>query len=102
VIDPIGSSDLFYQINRPRDSRGKIPDLIINRLSKWSILALQIAAIDSRGSMVKGNKRLSCRLELDISTSGEYCGTIDRKAIAPVFKELVELGKEISEKGDIP
>lgn len=35
-LDPEGSSDFSYQINRPRDSTSGISGLRINRLSKWS------------------------------------------------------------------
>lgn len=104
VIDPEGSSDFFYQINRPRITGTQIPNLTINRLSKWSVLALRIATIDPQGllSVPKGKEQFSCRLELDINTSNEYRGTINQKAIENVFRELVDLGREIAEKGDIP
>lgn len=46
-LDPIGSSDLAYQINRPRPSTA-VPGLTINRLSKWSVASLnyQILAVE--------------------------------------------------------
>ncbi|MCX5826296.1 MAG: hypothetical protein NTY86_23205 [Deltaproteobacteria bacterium] len=104
VIDPEGSSDFVYQINRPRNSKGEIPGLRINRLSKWAVLALKIAMIAPQGSfsVVKSKENMACHLELDINTSVEYNGTINQKAIKNVFQELVDLGKEIAEKGDIP
>lgn len=103
VIDPERSSDFAYQINRPRDSKGEIPGLRINRLSKWSVLGLKIAIITPQGSISAetGKVNLACHLELDISTSVEYRGAINQKAIKNVFQELVDLGKEIAEKGDI-
>ncbi len=36
-LDPQGSSDLLYQINRPRDSTSGVTGLRINRLSRWSV-----------------------------------------------------------------
>ena len=104
AIDAEGSSDFAYQINRPRNSKGKIRGLRINRLSKWAVLALKIAMMAPQGSFsaVIGKETLACRLELDINTSVEYSGTINQKAIKSVFGELVDLGKEIAEMGDMP
>lgn len=103
-IDPEESSDLFYQINRPRNSDGEIRGLKINRLSKWSVITMQIAMIGPQGSVsaVKSKENTACRLELDISTPGEYGETIEQKSISNVFNELVYLGKEIAARGDIP
>ena len=102
IIDPEGSSDLFYQINRPRNSKGEIRGLI-NRLSKWSVITMQIAMIGPQGPVatVKSKENRACHLELDISTPIEYSETIEQKLISSVFNELVDLGKEIAAKGDI-
>jgi hypothetical protein len=102
-IDPNGSFDFTYQINRPRTSQF-IPDLRINRLTKWSALKL------SRGVVLPSGKAISipdmdqyyCRLEVDINTTAEHEGFIAPDELPKLFQELVDLGKEIAENGDIP
>jgi hypothetical protein len=44
----------------------------------------------------------ACRLELDISTMPEWEGELPHDGLPEVFRELVDLGQEIAEKGDIP
>jgi hypothetical protein len=105
-LDPIGSSDFLYQINRVRDSQLGILDLVINRLSKWSVVKRGLARIDilpeARVSLFPSSDIFSCRLELDINTSGEYKNDIPSGKLVDVFHELVDLAKEIAVKGDIP
>jgi len=105
-LDPIGSSDFLYQINRARNSRLDISELEINRLSKWSVAKQGLARIDilpeTRISVFPSSDTFSCRLELDINTLGEYKNDISSEKLDDVFHELVDLAKEISIKGDIP
>lgn len=103
-IDPEGSSDFFYQINRPRDSKSKGPNLKINRLSKWGLLEYTVTMMTAPGSFVKSPSRgnFACRLELDINSSAAFIDKINRESIQGVLLELIELGKEIVEKGDVP
>jgi hypothetical protein len=67
-LDPIGSSDFLYQINRLRNSQ-LISDLEINRLSKWSVVKRGLARVDllpeARVSLFPSSDTFSCRLELD-------------------------------------
>lgn len=92
-LDPDGSTDFSYQINRPRPSNSKIPALSINRLSKW---AVRQASASDVGDLV------ACRLELDINTAPDFQDELLRGSFAQLFGELTELGQEIAEKGDIP
>ncbi len=103
-LDPEGSSDFNYQINRPRTSTSGIPDLQINRLTRWSSSALYRFSVSlaSAKPIPAKEEMVACRLELDISTSHHFTGDIDRGQLPSVFKELVELGKEIAKKGDTP
>jgi hypothetical protein len=105
-LDPIGSSDFLYQINRTRNSQLDISELEINRLSKWSVVKRGLARIDilpeARVSLFPSSDTFSCRLELDVNTSGEYKNDIPSGKLVDVFHELVELAKEIALKGDIP
>ena len=105
-LDPGNSSDFLYQINRVRDSTSGIDNLRINRLSKWSVAAVQTMGFtvgqDLDMSVAKGGLLRACRLELDINTI-----TVLKKPLPPnklniVFKELIKLAKEIIKEGDIP
>ena len=105
-IDAEHSTDLLYQINRPRESTTGIPALKINRLSKWSVaqmlgagLIVEPTRILHR-SMSPGSR--ACRLELDISTDEERREPLPREAHPSIFKELTDLGSEIVIAGDIP
>jgi hypothetical protein len=110
TIDPVGSEDLFYQINRPRPSRA-VHDLRLNRLSKWSVSSFQPLAISigvpqgqagaqpivySHG----GTQAMACRVELDLSTPAGI-QELPHLELLNIFQELVNLGAEIAEQGDI-
>jgi hypothetical protein len=105
-IDPRGSSDFVYQINRPRTS-GVEPNLRINRLSKWAVLLATTyrVAVTPRG--VAGTTMVpsasACRLELDINTAPTGDGAdLARDALPRLLNELVTLGQEIATRGDVP
>lgn len=106
-LDVEGSSDFFYQINRPRNSETSVPNLRINRLSKWSVSRFQkvlfsVSPASFTPSTVQRSKDLyACRLELDINTVPDFEDEFGRQALPKVFSELVDLGKEIAQKGDI-
>jgi len=106
-IDPDNSTDFLYQINRPRDS-GVLPNLKLNRLTKWSVLrtgtmliTMTSAGRNAAQSGLEGEK-LGMRLDLDISTEANRKDELPNSKLAPIFNELVELGKEIASKGDVP
>lgn len=104
-IDVDNSSDLFYQINRLRKSETKEKDLIINRLSKWSVMKLLLGntpVLQSSNDIVKIISNYSCRLELDINTVPNRQKAISRRLLPKILEELLKLGKEISIEGDIP
>lgn len=105
-----GSSDFFYQINRPRESRSEVPNLRINRLSKWSVVMSRPIAVSfslrsgDKGtltSMTEGHAMSACRVELDINTSPEFKGELRGNDLLSVFDELVRLSREIAENGDV-
>lgn len=107
-LDPEGSSDFLYQINRVRDSTSKIDGLRINRLSKWSVATVQTIGFfvgpisDISISMDKVGLFRACRLDLDINTAAEFTGPLPKKQLSLIFQELVDLAKEIAVEGDIP
>jgi hypothetical protein len=104
-LDPAGSSDFMYQINRPRDSQSGIPQLCVNRLSKWSVLTYQPAILHLGPQGIEPvsqpTAQYACRLELDVNTVADFHGRFEREQLQSVFNELVELGKEIVREGDI-
>ena len=106
-VDTAGSSDLLYQINRPRDTRTDIANLRINRLSRWSVQAFvwlqgRFSANPPAMEQIPGPEGVSCRLTLDVNTVPNRAIELTPELLPAVFEELVDLGKEIAEKGDIP
>ena len=106
-IDPVGSSDFLYQINRPRESTVGFPGLRINRLNKWSVTLLtrlRIAVTPQGATGVPSSAGQSaCRLELDInSVPNESGADLPHDTLPQLLNELVALGQEIATRGDIP
>jgi hypothetical protein len=105
TLDSEGSSDFFYQINRPRASNTGIADLRINRLSKWSVTSLGSAAfaISTPGiAYIAQPTSFACQVELDINTVPEFRGEFTGEQLPQIFAELVDLGCEIASRGDMP
>lgn len=104
-IDSAGSSDFMYQINRPRESKSGIDDMLINRLSKWSVLK-SIGSVVRLGSQVltrfEASDYHAIRIELDINTWADFEGDLPTDGLVPLIEEFASLGNEIVERGDIP
>ena len=97
------SSEFLYQINRPRKSQNLNLDLIINRLSRWSVNLLA-GLILSPNEMSGYSLRLpdfALSLELDINTAADFSGELHPYKLSEIFQELVKLGQEVANKGDI-
>lgn len=102
-LDPIGTSDFLYQINRPRKSSVGIEGLSINRLTKWSVATTFLYPIMPGVLRIDQTlQSFACRLELDINTAPDYPNEIDHDQANQIWPELFELAKEISERGDVP
>ena len=103
-LDSANSIDFLYQINRRRASELGFVDFEINRLTKWSVIQKQLFHINPAlgGDAVTTPPRNFVRLELDINSVQEFEGEFMKGQLSKVFDELVELGAEIAEKGDIP
>ena len=105
-IDPVGSSELFYQINRPRQSK-VIPGLVINRFQKWSVMKVQrinVQVIPSQAQAMVGNVAPGfdgCRVEVDINSSGDRSELLPSDRLESLYMELVSIGTEIAAQGDI-
>jgi len=100
-LDPGNSSDFFYQINRPRAKSTVLSEVSINRLSKWSVFRLESSIISVEQMMPPTKKKtvFACRLELDISTAVDYANQLEN--LEMLYDEFVNLGIEISKRGDI-
>jgi hypothetical protein len=98
------ASDFLYQINRPR-TYGDSEDRTINRLSKWSAATLQIVqfelARESGGTIRPISEFLTARLELDVNTAPGGREIAEPGERLQLYDELVRLGLEIAEKGDV-
>ena len=104
-IQLAGAFDFVYQINRRREVKLGTSNLIINRLSKWSVIVftgvfLQIGAEVKAASQVPQNRAV--RLELDMNTVPMASTTYSKDEAFSIFKVLKENAIEIAERGDIP
>lgn len=106
-IDPVGSSDLRYQINRQRLS-ARHAGLPINRLSTWSVARLQSARLQIgpfpsgfAPMQTIGDDLSACRLELDINTTAGNAVPFPPELAQALLDELAELAIEISKEGDL-
>lgn len=100
-LDP-KAFDFNYQINRKRSS-GVLSDVVINRLSRWSVGARQTGRINLQsGEGEMGPKQSHCRLELDINTDPETTKVLPHHRLNDLLDELVGFMREIIREGDIP
>ncbi len=100
------SSEFMYKINRTRMSR-VLQELKINRLSTWSALhwTLSITLGLSAGATTRElapTQGDACKLELDISTDAEFSQQLPTDKLGALWDELIQIGIEIAEKGDVP
>ncbi|WP_263352241.1 hypothetical protein [Acidicapsa acidisoli] len=105
TIDADGSSELAYQINRPRQSKVAL-GLQINRLSKWSANLFVPFGFSinnpAQAQMERlGDGETTCRIELDINTDPAYVEGFSQLIITGLTAEFCELAMEITEFGDI-
>lgn len=94
-------SEFNLQINKHTKSR-ILPDLKINRLTKWSVLTLKLELGTPSLSPTSSHRYpdvYMCHLELDINTDQSYKGIFDDKKTLSIFNELIENGFAISKTG---
>jgi hypothetical protein len=104
-LDPEGSTDFQYRINRPRQLANGIPGLRVNRLTNWSVIRFLPMTLEFGPTGIRSTEErqsFACRLELDINTAPEFEGQVAPGLLPGIFDELVSLGREILENGDIP
>jgi hypothetical protein len=103
-VDP-ESSDFSFQINIPTRSRSGIDGLRINRLSRWSVMALARVAFQFNSVKMAAmptpttTTDYALRLELDINTAPEFQGSIPKGRLIEVYRELVSGGQNIIAEG---
>lgn len=93
-------SDLFFQINRPVQSK-KNEAVTFNRLMKWSVIStkfFQITNVDD--GAISLPSEFYCRLELDINTKPDPDLIFNRSHIAPILKEAQTIAEGIAAKGE--
>jgi hypothetical protein len=91
-------NDFLYHVNRRRYSRF-VDGLQINRMSTWSKLNV-IFSVEPGKPFAWPEKGYSA-VQLDINTAPEKGGILSADLAPPLFEELVALGLEIAERGDI-
>lgn len=105
-IDPIGSSDISYQVNRPRQSKSFAFPLSINRLSQWGVASVfmraQATAPDQTNIQIAASSGLFAKVQIDINTPAENDHIFTQDEMRSVIRELRDLAVEILQNGDCP
>lgn len=103
TLDPAGSSDFVYRINRRRPSK-VVTGLPINRLSEWIVARIPVGdtAVPLPGDESSpGTMGYAGRLSLDINTAPEWSEPFDADTQTRLLPELRDLAIEIAQSGDI-
>src|SRR5713226_727488 len=92
-LDPENSSELLYQINRPRRSK-VVEGLVVNRLQKWSVLAFHTLQFQVGATQAQIQRRLDqvlsgCRVELDINTAEDRTEALPKERVSDLSQELI-------------
>lgn len=104
-IDPDGSSEFAYSINRPRTAAG-FGGIRINRLSRWSValgqpMTLTLGLGQLSQLPIVGQAIHALRSEVDISTDATRSEPLLSEHLSDLFEYLVRSGEEILREGDI-
>jgi hypothetical protein len=106
-MDPKGSSDFTYQINRSRNSK-VVEGLSVNRLSRWDVASsgrVQIQVTPTAQMKMTAQSlpgmEFAIHAELDINTAAEFAGDLPPGNLRAILDELVGFAIEISEQGDV-
>jgi hypothetical protein len=106
-VDAVGLiSDFSIALNKIRESRSGIKDLLINRGMKWSVVIWKTMSVTVTAGVGNANldQNLSraVQLVLDINTSPEYTRRFDADQASRLILEFQELALEICDRGAIP
>lgn len=92
--------DFLYQVNRRRQS-SLLEALELNRLVKWSVAELNLDVSAGRG--MSFNRQLyGAMVDIDVNTNADYGQPLPTRLYLDLWQELINLGIEISEQGDVP
>jgi len=103
-IDLKDVAEFNYLINRRRIS-SVVQDLQINRLSRWAAVSLERNAstldpvVDGEPNRIE--RLFASRVDLDINTVPVNGSRLPSDLLTKLFEELVEMGKQIAQQGDI-
>jgi hypothetical protein len=105
-VEPDHSLDFFYQVNWPRASSA-MPQLRLNRLTRWSTLAIRSINFEMNEStnLVQSggpNGQDYCQLECDHSTSTEHAEPFEpTELVEHLFDELCQMVEENAGRGEV-
>jgi hypothetical protein len=104
-IDPEATSDLFYQINRPVQSKVLGNQLRLNRLMKWHSASFALAHMQvSPTEITQAGPVLAkyyASFDVDINTPAENRRALEKSLIGAIYDELVELAWDNLERGEM-
>lgn len=104
-IDPEGSCDFQYRVNRPCQSV-VVPGVKLNRLTTWNSLKLdfEVGVIVGVGTEKPTHIRsLSvCAVDLDINTAPEHTTTLASDVLPQLISEMGSHAERIADNGDMP
>ena len=92
--------DLNFQVNRPRESK-VVGGISINRLARWSVARFRFVSTNLH-VISSEDEKSACRLEFDVNSSAQQTDAIAPDSLPNFVDELVSIGLELSEKGDVP
>jgi hypothetical protein len=102
-VDPVHSSELFYQINWPRQSK-VMPGLKLNRLTKWTPIVIRAHNFQLSGEVIQsipGSAAHYCQLECDHNTSDEHVEPFSPTQVSELFQELCKLAVDNAHNGEV-
>jgi hypothetical protein len=91
-------NDFLFHVNRRRNSRA-VGGVEINRMSTWSKLNVLLSV--EPGKPFTWPEKGYSAVQVDINTAPEKGELLPAKALPGLFAELVGLGLEIGERGDV-
>lgn len=101
--DPERMRELVFRINWPTTST-KMQGLVLNRITTWSILQIQLQLMVRTGQSTVLNETPATqviRFEFDHNTDAGRTEPFDRATLVPIYEELVALALENAEKGEM-